>query len=93
MTAAIPARAQNTTAVEIAEAEAAWRAAGMSEYVMTLIVRCFCIGSQAPQTFHVKDGKVEMLSLADDRTGRRYESYNTVEKLFDALKRANERGA
>jgi hypothetical protein len=81
------ARAQNTTAADIAAAEAAWRAAAMPEYVMTIVIRCFCPGAGQPQSIHVKNGQAEFVSMADERTRKLYATYDTVEKLFSELHR------
>jgi hypothetical protein len=87
MAVARPVRAQNVSVAEIAEAEGVWRASAMREYVMTIVINCFCLGAGRPQSIHVKDGKAEFLGLADERTRSLYGKYDTVEKLFAELHR------
>lgn len=82
------ARAQNTTEADIARAEAAWRGAVLSEYVITVVVNCFCSGAGRPMAFPVKDGSAEPLGTMDEGELKLYSFYNTVEKLFADLRQA-----
>jgi hypothetical protein len=78
-------RQGNDVAASLAKAEAAWKAHQPRSYEFTISLGCFCPPS-TPPTFRVTDGKLEPVGSIDAATQRRYSEYNTIEKLFAALR-------
>jgi hypothetical protein len=74
--------------VTLAQAEAQWQHK-QSAYEFSVEVRCFCSGLlQRPVSFRVSGGTVLPLEELPPSSERVYEHYNTVDKLFAAIRRA-----
>jgi hypothetical protein len=71
----------------LTKAEATWEEHKPASYEFTIEVRCFCRLSRRPPSFRVTDGQPVPIRAIDAGAQGTYESYNTIEKLFDALRR------
>jgi len=73
----------------LAEAEARWQARKPKAYEFAVEVRCFCPGlTKIPPRFAVTNGEPRSLQDLEPDSQRIYEHYNTVEKLFAAIRRS-----
>jgi hypothetical protein len=77
----------------LAQAEARWQKVRPHSYEFDVEVRCFCVGLlQKPASFRVVGADVRPLQdLQPDARGT-YGFYDTVEKLFAAIRRSLARG-
>jgi hypothetical protein len=78
---------------ELARAEAKWQQRKPSAYEFAVEVQCFCLGLlQKPVSFRVDGtGSRPLQDLSDD-SRRLYSYYETVEKLFAAVRRSLSQG-
>ena len=73
----------------LAEAEGRWKARKPKSYEFALEVRCFCPGlTRTPPRFAVVNGEPRPLQDLEPDSQRVYEHYNTIEKLFAAIRRS-----
>ena len=71
----------------LADAEARWKARKPKAYEFAVEVRCFCPGlATKPLRFAVTDGEPRLLESLGSFSPRVYDHYNTVEKLFAAIR-------
>ena len=87
--------APQLTALEsLAQAESRWQQRKPAAYEFDVVVRCFCGPGlpQGPVTFRIRDTESLALQELEPVIRRLYESYNTVEKLFAAIRRSLARG-
>jgi hypothetical protein len=71
------------------EAEARWHARKPTSYEFAVEVRCFCGGlTKTPPRFAVTNGEPRSLQELEPDSRSVYEHYNTVEKLFAAIRRS-----
>jgi uncharacterized protein DUF6174 len=80
-------RAQDDRLVALQKAEGTWARSKPTVYQFTVEVRCFCGVARHPVSFRVSDGRSESLDSLDNPTRRAYEYYDTIDKLFGALRR------
>lgn len=79
---------------DLAAAEARWAAGKPASYEFVVEVSCFCAMQRPPPSFRVTGSRSEPLQPFDDpRLQLMYERYDTVEKVFAAIRRAIEDGA
>src|SRR5262245_60825873 len=77
----------------LADAEARWRARKPKAYEFAVEVRCFCPGvARTPPRFSVTDGQPRSLQELALDSQRVYDHFNTVEKLFAAIRSTFSRG-
>jgi hypothetical protein len=87
------AGAQPTPLQALAQAEARWQQRKPSAYEFHLEVRCFCDGLlQRPVGFHVDGNEARPLQDLEAAARMTYEYYDTIEKLFAAIRRSLARG-
>jgi hypothetical protein len=79
---------QKTPAGALAEAEARWQARKPAAYEFTIAVRCECSGQGSRPTFRVVGTEAQPLQDLEAASRRFYDHYNTVEKLFAAIRRS-----
>ena len=83
----------STALKALTEAEARWEQRRPSAYEFDVEVRCFCVGLlQKPVSFRVRNTEVRSLQDLGLDASRTYGYYDTVEKLFAALRRSLARG-
>jgi hypothetical protein len=72
----------------LADAEARWRARKPKAYEFAVEVRCFCPGLiiTTPPRFAVTDGEPRSLQKLEQYSQKTYDYFNTVEKLFAAIR-------
>jgi len=86
---AAPRPLQADPSLALAKAEAQWQQHKLSAYEFLVEVRCFCPGLlQKPVAFRVTGATVHPVEEMDASSVRVYEHYNTIEKLFAAIRRA-----
>jgi len=79
---------------DLAAAEARWAEGKPESYEFVVEVSCFCGMQRPPPRFRVTGERSEPLQPFDsERFQQMYEPYNTVEKMFTAIRRAIEDGA
>ena len=78
----------------LADAEARWRARKPKAYEFAIEVRCFCPGLiiTTPPRFAVTDGEPRSLQKLELYSQKTYDYFNTVEKLFAAIRSRISRG-
>ena len=83
-------RGQETSPdVALREAEARWQSRGPKSYEFTIEVQCFCGGlTRTPIRFAVVNGEPRSLQELQPAAQKIFDHYNTVEKLFTAIRRA-----
>jgi hypothetical protein len=76
-------------AAALARAETLWKSRQPQSYEFTLEVNCFCRGlAKTPPTFRITDGRPASIRAGiDEVLSDPYSGFNTVEKLFDAIRR------
>jgi hypothetical protein len=76
-------------AAALARAEALWKSQQPQSYEFTLDVKCFCDGlAKTPPTFRVVDGQPVMVrSGIDARLSDPYAAFNTIDKVFEVVRR------
>jgi uncharacterized protein DUF6174 len=73
---------------DLTNAEALWRSKKPKSYEFTIQVRCYCVGlSEAPPSFRVTESGSIAVSELDRVAFDAYDRYNTIEKLFAAIRR------
>ena len=73
----------------LAKAEAQWQQHKPSAYEFSVEIRCFCSGLlQRPVSFRVTGATVLPLEELTPSSQQVYEHYNTIDKLFAAIRRA-----
>ena len=73
---------------DLTTAEALWRSKKPKSYEFTIEVRCYCVGlSEAPPSFRVTESRSIAISELDRVAFGAYDRYDTVEKLFAAIRR------
>jgi|SRR5436190_22873833 hypothetical protein len=80
-------RAEDDPAVALQKAQATWAYSKPTIYQFTVEVRCFCAVAGHPVSFRVSDGRSELLEPLDTFTRHTYEYYDTMDKIFVALRR------
>jgi len=84
---------QPTALEALAQAEARWQQRKPPVYEFGVEVRCYCPGLlQTPVMFEVRGTEVRPLQDLKPGERRTYGYYETVEKLFAAIRRALTRG-
>lgn len=79
--------------VALADAEALWRARKPKSYEFAVEVRCFCPDlAKTPPRFAVTDGEPRSLQQLESFSQKTYDYFNTVEKLFAAIRGRFARG-
>jgi hypothetical protein len=89
----IQAPAQLNPLDALAQAEARWQKVRPVSYEFDVEVRCFCIGLiRKPVSFRVTGAAVRPLQDLQPDARRTYGYYETVEKLFTAIRHSLTRG-
>ena len=87
LAARVPTQADPNVA--LAKAEALWQKQKPPAYEFSVEVRCFCPDLlRKPISFRVTGATVQALEELGPRSHRIYEYYNSIDKLFDAIRRA-----
>jgi hypothetical protein len=77
----------------LAQAEARWEKVKPLAYEFDVEVRCLCVGLlQKPASFRVNGSEVRPLQDLQPAARQTYAYYDTVEKLFEAIRRSLARG-
>jgi hypothetical protein len=77
----------------LAQAEARWQQRKPSAYEFDIEVRCFCEGLlRRPVGFRVQGDEARPLEDLEAAARMTYEYYDTIEKLFAAIRRSLARG-
>jgi hypothetical protein len=87
LAARVPTQADPNVA--LAKAEAQWQKQKPSAYEFSVEVQCFCPDLlRKPISFRVTGATVQALEELKPGSQRVYEYYNSIDKLFDAIRRA-----
>jgi hypothetical protein len=84
---------QSTPLQALAQAEARWQQRKPAAYEFDIEVRCYCEGLlQRPVGFRVHGDEARPLQDLETAARVTYEYYDTIEKLFAAIRRSLARG-